>query len=73
MTISDFEKLLRRDPFQAFAIQTNGGSTIEVTHPHQLAYSHLRQDLVVVFDSAGGFWFLDPGKISAIYAGYKPE
>ncbi|MBV8277899.1 MAG: hypothetical protein JO170_21920 [Verrucomicrobia bacterium] len=68
MSIEDIQKLRDHHPFRPFAIETNGGTEIRVSTPGQIAISPARTDLVIVFDDSGGYWFLDPVQISALYA-----
>ena len=68
MSIEEFRKLQKHSPFRPFAIETNGGTAIKVSTPEQIAISPARDDLVIVFDDSGGYWFLDPAQISALFA-----
>jgi hypothetical protein len=68
MNIEEFRNLRNRSPFRPFAIETNGGTAIKVSNPEQIAISPARNDLVIVFDDSGGYRFLDPAQISALFA-----
>jgi hypothetical protein len=67
MKLADIERLIKRQPFQPFILQTDGGSSIEIEAAHQIAFSRQREDLLIAFDLSGGFWFLDPEHL-ALYS-----
>jgi hypothetical protein len=66
MKLADIKERLEQRPFRPFALETTGGSWIEVEKESSVLLSERRPDLVVVFDPNGRLWILGVDQISSL-------
>lgn len=66
MKLSDIQDRLAQRPFRSFALETTGGSWIEVEKESSVLLSGRRPDLVVVFDPNGRLWILSVDQIASL-------
>jgi hypothetical protein len=66
MKLSEIQERAEQKPFRAFALETTGGSWINVEKESEIMISEKRPDIVVVFDSSGRLYILGVNEISAI-------
>jgi hypothetical protein len=66
MKLSDIKERLEQRPFRPFALETTGGSWIEVEKESSVLLSERRPDLVVVFDPSGRLWILGVDQIASL-------
>jgi hypothetical protein len=66
MKLADIKERLDQRPFRPFAIETVGGSWIDVDKESSVLISERRPDLVVVFDPNGRLYILGVDQISAL-------
>jgi hypothetical protein len=59
---------IRQKPFRPFAIETIGGTWIEVEDEASIMMGTRDPRLIVVFSKAGSLYILEPEQISAIEA-----
>jgi len=66
MKLVDIKERLEQRPFRPFALETTGGSWIEVEKESSVLLSERRPDLVVVFDPSGRLWILGIDQIASL-------
>lgn len=68
MKLDDIAQRAEQQPFRPFAIETTGGSWIDVEKPANIFLPEVRPDLVIVFDPNGRMYILGVEQISALEA-----
>jgi hypothetical protein len=66
MKLSDISERAAQEPFRPFALETTGGSWIEVEKQSDIFLPARRPDIVIVFDSIGRLYILDGDQIAAL-------
>ena len=66
MLDTQIRKQIEQHPFRPFAIETNGGTVIQVNRPEDIQMSPHPPHLVVVFNADGTFYVVDPKEVSSI-------
>lgn len=70
MTTNTIIERATQKPFRPFAVETVGGTWIEVDHENDISVYNrvLGRARVVVFDASGRLYILEPEQISSIEA-----
>jgi hypothetical protein len=69
MNVEAINERIRQKPFRPFAVETIGGSWIEVDREGDvLIYDRFLPSRIVLFTSTGVMYILEPAQISAIEA-----
>jgi hypothetical protein len=69
MTAESILERINRKPFQPLALETVGGTWIEVNRAEDIfVYDRVKATCVVLFDSAGKKFVYEPEQITAIQA-----
>ena len=66
MKHADIEERAEQKPFRPFAIETTGGSWIEVVKASDIFLPERRPDIVLVFNSSGRMYILAVDQIAAL-------
>jgi hypothetical protein len=66
MKLSDIQERAEQKPFRPFAIETTGGSVIEVEEQSDIFLPARRPDIVIVFAPTGRMWILEVDQISGL-------
>jgi len=66
MKLSDIQERAGQKPFRGFALETAGGSWIDVEKPSDIFLPERRPDIVIVFDSGGRLYILEVDQIVAL-------
>jgi hypothetical protein len=68
MKLVDIQARAEQKPFRPFAVETTGGSWIDVEKQSDILLPERRPDIVVIFDRSGRMYILDINEISAVEA-----
>jgi hypothetical protein len=66
MTISTITERLNQEPFRPFALETMGGSWIDVLRREAIAISPYQPARIVIFDEGGAMFIYEPDEISGL-------
>jgi len=66
MKLSDISERAEQEPFRPFALETTGGSWIEVETPSDIFLPARRPDILIVFAPTGRMWILALEQIAAL-------
>jgi hypothetical protein len=66
MKLADISERAHQRPFRSFAIETTGGSLIEIEKESDILLPPRRPDLVIVFNPSGRMWILGVEQIAAL-------
>jgi hypothetical protein len=66
MKLADISERAEQRPFRPFAVETTGGSWIEVAKESDIFLPARRPDVVVIFDVSGRMFVLALDQISAV-------
>jgi hypothetical protein len=66
MNLADIQERAEQKPFRPFAVETTGGSWIDVEKESDILLPERRPDLVIVFDRSGRMYILGIDQIAAL-------
>lgn len=66
MKLADIQERATQNPFRPFALETNGGTWIDVEHQSCIYLPPVRPDIIIIFDQGGRMFILNPEQITAL-------
>ena len=66
MKVQEIQDRATQVPFRAFAIETTGGSWIDIEKPEQIFLPVPRPDIAIVFEKGGKIYILGIDQIAAL-------
>jgi len=66
MKLSDIQERVTQRPFGAFALETTGGTWIDVQKESDVFLPERRPDIVIVFDASGRLYILSLDQIATL-------
>jgi hypothetical protein len=65
MKLTDIQERAQQKLFRPFAVETPGGSWIDVEKPSDILLPERRPDIVIIFDPGGRLYILSINEIAA--------
>ena len=66
MKLSDIQERVTQRPFRAFALETTGGTWIDIQKESDVFLPERRPDIVIVFDASGRLYILSLDQIATL-------